>query len=227
MVGGGGINLSVIPGIFRVLICAPVVFLWCSAECFIMYTAKTVSMDVFADDFERYAAFCRLYQVSLMDGLSVLMDMAGFGSADDMSLKGSVSEKPGSLNIADLIRRAGEGEYRAVLDLSSLYLYCEGMRNPEQAYFWACIAAETGNPEALYQAGLSAYVCGRYDEAFSWFEQGASLKHTDSEFMLGMCYALGHGCSVDKEMAEALLTRAHKKGLGLVDTAEKVFGKIE
>ena len=49
-----------------------------------MYTADSVSLEVFADDYERYEAFCRLYKVSLMDGLSVLMDLASVGSTDDL-----------------------------------------------------------------------------------------------------------------------------------------------
>ena len=200
-----------------------------------MYTADSVSLEVFADDYERYEAFCRLYKVSLMDGLSVLMDLASVGSTDDLvkrSLKSpdfvfDRSVELSSEDVRELEREADEGGFLAMLDLG--YAHIDGRLpwNPEKAYLIACRAADSGNPEALYLAGTSAYLCGKYDNAFSWFEMGASMKHTDSEFMLGMCYALGHGCSVDKEKAEALLTRAHKKGSGLVDTAEKVFGKIE
>lgn len=72
MVGGGGINLSVIPGIFWVLICAPVVFLWCSALFFSMEFEK-IEMDVTADDYEALKSFCRIYHIPENDGLSAAL----------------------------------------------------------------------------------------------------------------------------------------------------------
>lgn len=194
-----------------------------------MYTSETVSIDVFADDFERYYDFCCLRNISTLDGLSVLMDMAGVGSVDDMW--GSVSvpnSRPvvSSDGLPELIERAEGGEFSAIIDLSSLYLYCEDVFDPEAAYVWACRGAETGSPKAFYLAGSSAYICKRYDDAFSWFEHGARLKHGECEFMLGICYALGQGCERDVQVADELLCRAGKKNLDILGVANDVFDRF-
>ena len=194
---------------------------------------ESLYLEVFADDYARYSAFCRLYNVSLMDGLSLLMDMACLGSAkemDEASLNvvnfafGNIGDRLPE-EVAELNRRADCGEYLALIELAVAYADENSVQNMERAYRFASRAADTGNAEAVYLAGKIAYLSGRYDAAFSWFEMGASMKDTDCEFMLGVCYVLGQGCSVDLRKGEVLLTRAYKKNVG-VDGFSELMEKI-
>ena len=198
-----------------------------------MYTAETVSLDVFADDYARYAAFCRLYRVSEMDGLSVLLNLAGEGSVEDLEREAldrpdfvfDNSEELSAADVSVLEERAADGEIWSLLNLASAYVDGRLSWNPREAYRLASVAADTGHPEALYLAGTSAYLCAMYDEAFLLFERGADLKHAECEFLLGLCYVLGHGCEADEETGAILMTRASKKGAGIVEKAGMVLGK--
>ena len=44
-------------------------------------------------------------------------------------------------------------------------------------------------------------------------------------FLLGLCYGPGHGCEADEETGAILMTRASKKGAGIVEKAGMVLGK--
>ena len=193
----------------------------------------SIYLEVFVDDYDRYAAFCKLYRVSMMDGLSLLMDMAGLGSAKEIREAsenvvefafGNVGDRSAEA-IAELSRRADAGEYLALIELAAAYTDQETLHNLDLAYQYACRAAETGNTEALCLAGKIAYLSGRYDAAFSWFERGAALKNTDCEFMVGACYLLGLGCEVDGGKAMVMLNRVYKTE-GDVDGLSEVIEAI-
>ena len=128
--------------------------------------------------------------------------------------------------LVELERRAEEGEYAALLGVAVTYVTGQAPQDFEKAYGFACRAAETGNPDSLFLAGMVAFLSERNDDAYPWFERGAALKHTRSEFMLGLCHLVGWGCMVDTKKAMILLNRAYKKRDDLGDVFVRIMERI-
>lgn len=90
-------------------------------------------------------------------------------------------------------------------------------KNPTVAYKFYYDAAKLGHGHAQFELGciyLQEKGPAVKDEktAFYWFEKAASQSDPGAQRMLGLCYANGTGCKVDREQSARWLTEAAKNG---------------
>ena len=159
-------------------------FIWVCAVCLNMISCKPVELKLFADDFERYEAFCRKERVSLLDGVARLMDIADVPSAEEIKAdieRDAKMRKKGLMDMANLLSRAEAGDCSAQSVLAGMYFAGDGVaQNSSRAAFWA--------------------------------EKAASAGECSAELLLGVMYCLGDGVPQDFAKARVFLSDALEYG---------------
>ena len=95
-----------------------------------------------------------------------------------------------------------------------------------------------GNPQELYEIGLSYYLKKQYEVAMEWFEKSAQYGNAEAEYYLGSCYSYGTGVETDYAKAMEWYTKAashnhseaqnkigifHKHGKGIPENDDKAL----
>lgn len=118
--------------------------------------------------------------------------------------------------IADLTRKAENGDVAAMTELGRCYLNGERVeKNPVQAYTWCKAAAEKGNAEAMFNLS-TCYAEGigitkNAAEAFKWCEKSANKNYVKAQSRLGDCYYEGLGTAQDYKKAVEWYTKAAQR----------------
>lgn len=117
----------------------------------------------------------------------------------------------------DLRKEAVNGCVDAQIGWARRLLHGHGVeRDPAAAFRWFCLAARTGDPEALNMVGrcheLGWGVAADPREAADWFGKAAAKDHAWAEFNLASLYAQGRGVPTDEKKALTLLVRSARRG---------------
>lgn len=128
-------------------------------------------------------------------------------------------------NLQDLERRAATGDIEAQVYLGKFYFYGEtGDRDFGEAHRWLSLAAEGGNPVALYYLGSlyergyfverdTALACEFYARSLPGVRILAAEGDPDAMADLGLLYNIGLGLESHRESSVCWVTRAAEAGL--------------
>ena len=137
-----------------------------------MISDEIVNLELFADDFERYEAFCRKNSLSLFDGVARLLDLADVPSAEkilvDMEMEKLQLGMTAEVYAADVISRAKSGDSSAQAELAGMYFIGRGVsQDYTQAAFWAEKAAACGECTAEILLGILYFYGDAVPQDFS------------------------------------------------------------
>ena len=121
--------------------------------------------------------------------------------------KGTEAETP-EKKLADLMRRAEQGNSQAQFSLGSLYHKGEGvLKDAARAVEWYQKAATQGHASAQSKLG-GMYHKGEgvpedVAKAVEWWQKAAEQEHAQAQFMLGSMYRVGHIKGVPRDAVKA------------------------
>ena len=160
-----------------------------------MISDKVVTLELFADDFERYEEFCKAHDLSLYNGLPYLLDSLNVPSADEIRAERrgaalKLSDMPGGLGL--LWENAEAGDAFAQAELAVRYYSGRGVEQDyAQAFFWAERAAAEGVGSAELLLGVM-YLAGEgveqdYAKAYEIFCRLAECGDLLYQTCAGIC----------------------------------------
>lgn len=182
-------------------------------------------------------------------GAACLVYLAGAHSVpsllnEPISLSSGLSFEAGggedSADVADLRRRAEQGEINAQMRLAALYEQGSPSleRDIGQAKRWYETAAEAGSGDAAYALGVLYQEIGEPVAAFKWLDRALTMGKADAGSIAGA--VLLHGDGVEQSFPEAArwfrrgasqgsassqycLGRMHESGLGVPEDLQQAL----
>jgi TPR repeat protein len=167
----------------------------------------------------------RLFIAAALAALSAALPVrAEFEAGRDAYEKGDYTE---ALN--EFLPSVMEGDINAQFYLALMYEKGAGVpQDPFKAFKWYNLAAEQGNPEAMFKLGVYYYdgsggAAKDAEQALSWFGEAAGEGITPAQFNVGLIHAKGFGVARDYGLAAKWFRVAAKQnhalaqhGLGII-----------
>ncbi len=149
-------------------------------------------------------------------------DKATPPSATQKSVEAETPEK----KLADLMKRAEQGNSQAQFSLGSMYHKGEGVpKDAAKAVEWYQMAAAQGNADAQFHLGLM-YEAGTEiskdeSKAVEWWQKAATQGNAQAQFNLGSMYRMGQVKGVPKDVVKA--TEWYQKAATQGDASAQVM----